>query len=175
MGGGLQSRLLRGGRWQPPRSCSLLKHFPCHERASSPGRCCSGKALGGSSGSLPSACGMGLGIWPGQGRGLPPSLSRRSWPSASATPASTRSWRPRCPRWTAPSPRPAAICESAAGRGARRGLGGGRGGGGGEKCVVCPCAAAHQLRDNLGLGERGILVSSPGFWWGSALFLEVSP
>lgn len=43
----------------------LKTDFPCHERASSQGRCCSGKVLGGSSGFLPSASGMG--IWLGQG------------------------------------------------------------------------------------------------------------
>lgn len=56
------------------------------------------------------------GFWGGGVAPLCPGLvspcpSRHSWPSAWGTPASTRSWRPRCPRRTALNPRPAAICE----------------------------------------------------------------
>lgn len=56
------------------------------------------------------------GFWGGGVAPLCPGLvspcpSCHSWPSAWGTPASTRSWRPRCPRRTALNPRPAAICE----------------------------------------------------------------
>lgn len=56
-----------GGMLAAPRDLLLVKTDFCREKTASPGRCCSGKVLGGSGGFLPGASRMGIGIWLGRG------------------------------------------------------------------------------------------------------------
>lgn len=110
----LQSHLLSRGLLAAPQDFLPPKtDFPCHKRASSWQRCCSGKVLGGSSGFLPSGTGSGWSrVSVARRARVPLFFSLPSWLLASGTLASMRSWRPRYPHRTVPSLWPAVICKS---------------------------------------------------------------